>query len=71
MDCSLLVELTAAEYRTVREEGTRFLVYPEDAHTDPEFETVTARYDRYWVVEKRGEAGETAEYLADHGPNVL
>jgi hypothetical protein len=71
VDCSLLVELTTAEYLAVREQATRFLVYPDDTHTDPEIETVMARHDGYWVVEKRGEAGEAAEYLADHGRNVL
>lgn len=59
------------EYRAVRSQGTRFLICPEAAHTNPEFETVLERHDRYWVVEKRGLAGEEAEYLADHGPSVL
>ena len=69
--CSLLVELTPGEYRSVRAEGRRFLVFPDSAHTRPEFETVIERRERYWVVEKRGKVGEEAEYLSDEGPKVL
>lgn len=70
-NCSLIVELTANEYRTVRSDGARFLVYPETQHTSPEVESVVEQHERYWVVEKRGEAGEAAEELADEGPHVL
>jgi hypothetical protein len=69
--CSLLVELTPAEYRSVRADTRHFLVFPEPAHTSPELEAVVERHDGYWVVEKRGEAGDEADYLADHGPKVL
>ena len=69
--CSLVVELTSSEYRAVRTDGTRFLVYPTGAHTSPELETVVERHDRFWVVAKRGEAGIEAELLADRGPTVL
>lgn len=69
--CSLVVELTPGEYRSVRAEDTRFLVFPEALHTNSELETVVERHDLFWVVEKRGEAGEEAEYLADQGPKVL
>ena len=69
--CAVLVELSPGEYRDVRAVNTRFLVYPDAEHTNPELETVTARYERYWVVEKLGEAAEEAEYLADGGPNLL
>ena len=55
----------------MRAEDTRFLVFPEAPHTNSELETVVERHDRFWVVEKRGEAGEEAEYLADQGPKVL
>jgi hypothetical protein len=63
--CSLVVQLTPAEYRAVRATSTHFLVFPESSHTSPDLETVVARRERYWVVEKRGEAGAVAEELAD------
>ena len=64
-DCSLVLELTPGEYRTVRAEGVRFLVAPDATHTNPEVETVVERHDRYWVVEKHGEAAREADALAD------
>lgn len=70
-DCSLLVALAAGEYRLVREDGTRFLVFPEASHTNPEVETVVESHARFWVVEKRDMAGEEAEHLADHGEKLL
>ena len=69
--CSLLVELTAAEYRGVRDDDRRFLVFPDPSHTSPELETVVERHDRYWVVEKRGTAGIEAEHLAQEEQNLL
>jgi hypothetical protein len=69
--CSLLVELTAGEYRAVRENDSRFLVFPEPWHTSPELEVVVERRGRYWVVEKRGDAGDEAENLAERGPRLL
>lgn len=69
--CSLLVELFAGEYRAVRADDSRFLVFPEPWHTNPELEAVVERSDRYWVVEKRGAAGDEAEHLAEHGHKLL
>jgi len=70
-DCSLLVELSASEYRVVRTNESRFLVFPEPWHTSPELEAVVERYDRYWVVEKQGTAGDEAEQLAQRGDRLL
>ncbi len=69
--CSLLVELSADEYRAVRADDTRFLVFPEPWHTSPEVEAVVEHHDRYWVVEKRGTAGNEAEHLAERGLKLL
>ena len=33
-------------------------------HIAPEDETVIEECDRFWIIEKRGEAGEVAEELA-------
>jgi hypothetical protein len=69
--CSVVIELTAAEYRRVRGDETRFVIHPGLPHTRPDVETVVDRCDRFWVVEKAGEAGEQAERLADDGPSLL
>lgn len=63
--CAVVVELTVDEYRNVRAEGARFLVAPEGFHVDLTLESVLERHDRYWVIEKRGGAGATAEALDD------
>jgi len=62
-DCALPVQLTIAEYESVRSEPTRFLVLPSEEHVDAEFERVVERYERYWVVEKVGRAGDVSEEL--------
>src|SRR5215213_6376117 len=56
--CSERVELLIPEYEEVRSRPTRFLVAPDEAHVVEDIEEVVARSDRYWVVEKRGSAGE-------------
>lgn len=58
-DCSLRLEMTVEEYEDVRAEGTRFAVAP--GHELPEIEIVVARNERYWVIEKQGEAGDRVE----------
>jgi len=69
--CWRVLELTPSEYRKVRETGRRFLVFPDLAHTDPSLEIVVEQHDRFWVVEKNGEAGEEAESLAHASANLL
>ena len=62
-DCSRVVELTTWEYTAVRAVGTRFLVFPDPSHTRRDLEEIVERNERYWVVQKRGEAGAVAEAL--------
>jgi hypothetical protein len=69
--CSRVLELTPSEYRTVRATNRRFLVFPDAAHIDTSLETVIEKTDRFWVVEKNGEAGEEAESLAKGNANLL
>ena len=69
--CSVVVELTPDEYRAVRDDRARFIVYPSVSHFDPTIEVVVERRDRLWVVEKYGEAGDEAEKLADDGSPLL
>ena len=64
-ECSTVVQLTPEEYADVRSAARRFLVYPDASHTRPDLEEVVERHDRYWVVQKKGEAGMEAEALVD------
>ena len=64
VECVERVELTLAEYETVREQPTHFFVAPGEAHVFPEAERVVERGDRYWVVEKIGAAAERAADFA-------
>jgi hypothetical protein len=63
LDCSEAVAMTVNEYQEVRGDPTHFLIAPSPDHVEPEFEYIVARFDRYWVVEKTGEAGDVAERL--------
>jgi hypothetical protein len=63
VECVLPVRVTIAEYEAIRADPTRFLVAPGDEHVVPEVERVIERYERYWVVEKLGQAAEMSEAL--------
>jgi|ERR671910_324157 hypothetical protein len=64
-DCSLHVRATIEEYESVRAFSTRFLVAPE--HWLPEVESVTEKHDRFWVIEKHGDAGRLVAHLDPRG----
>ena len=59
--CTERISMTTDEYDGLRQSGTHFVVAP--GHVYPEIERVAAKVDNYWVVEKLGKAGETAEQL--------
>jgi hypothetical protein len=59
--CVERIALSAAEYEAIRDDGTHFLVAPGDEHVFFDVEIVTARNERYWVVEKFGTAGDEAD----------
>jgi hypothetical protein len=59
--CTVRIEMTADEYEAVRTEGARFFVAPGDEHVWPDVEEITARHERYWIVEKIGQAGRLAK----------
>jgi hypothetical protein len=59
--CVARIELSAEEYEAIRQSGTRFLIAPGDEHVWPDVENVTERHERYWVVEKIGEAAVVSE----------
>jgi hypothetical protein len=58
--CMEYIELTLGEYEALRAQPARFAIAPGDAHVVPEVEDVVEKTDRYWVVEKRGEAKRAA-----------
>jgi hypothetical protein len=62
-DCATPVQLTIAEYESVRSEPTRFLTVPSEEHVFGDIEVIVERHERYWVVEKLGDAGDVSEDL--------
>jgi hypothetical protein len=62
-DCAESIQLTAAQYRRLREQPRCFIVAPDGKHVRPEIERVVAESPRYWVVEKTDRAGTVAESL--------
>jgi hypothetical protein len=63
LTCTQVVQLTPEEYDQVRAESRWFLtVVGHEGKAEP-WGRVVAEHDRYAVVEKLGEAGETAERL--------
>ncbi len=62
-DCAERLALTLAEYSGLRAHPREFAVAPSDLHVLPDVERVVDRTDRFWVVEKYGEAGRLAEQV--------
>ena len=58
--CVTRIDMTHAEYVELREEPTHFAVASDDRHFDAAAETLVRKTDRFWIVEKRGEAAEIA-----------
>jgi hypothetical protein len=63
LSCAEPVQVTIDEYERVRSNPRAFLVAPEERHLRPEVERVVEKAERYWIVEKNGEAAEIAEAL--------
>jgi hypothetical protein len=61
LTCTERLTITLEHYAGIRESGRHFAVAA--GHVVPEVERVAARLDNYWIVEKFGEAAETAEQL--------
>jgi hypothetical protein len=62
IDCGARIRLSWPEWEEVRSKANRFAVAPE--HTADEVEQVVREFPHFWIVEKRGEAGDVAEKLA-------
>ena len=59
-ECVVQIPMTLAEYADVRASPVRFAVSPGDAHVFLDAESVVLQTERFWVVEKFGEAAEAA-----------
>lgn len=57
-DCAAQIELTRAEYNTVRANPAGFVILP--GHEDTQIERVVERHPGFVVAEKQGEAAEIA-----------
>jgi hypothetical protein len=56
--CRAVLSLTVGEYDSIHARRERFLVLP--GHENPEIEQVVERTERYYVVDKFGEAADIA-----------
>jgi len=61
--CTELLQVRHSEYEAVRGDPRRFLIVA--GHEDLDAERVIERHERYWVVQKFGEAAELA---SEHDP---
>jgi hypothetical protein len=62
VDCGERIQLSIREWHEVRSRSNRFAVAP--GHIAGEDETVVKEYPHHWLIEKHGEAGNTADELA-------
>ena len=62
IECSERIRLSRREWREVRSRPERFAIAPGHTAIDvePGVEEVIKKYEDFWIVEKRGEAGEEA-----------
>jgi hypothetical protein len=66
LPCNQLIQLTRAEYESVRANPRRFAIV--DGHEILEAESVVERHERYLVVEKHGDAeAEVVEHTDPRG----
>jgi hypothetical protein len=62
-ECTATIRMTVSEYEEVRQDATRFVVLPSEAHVVPDVEEVISKGDRYWTVRKVGAGAEIAARL--------
>jgi hypothetical protein len=65
IDCGVRIQLSGREWQEVRSRAERFAVAPGHIATDlePGVEELVKEYQHFWIVEKRGEAGDVAAKL--------
>jgi hypothetical protein len=61
-ECTARIRLSGSDWRKVRSQPNRFAVAP--GHVSADIETVVEERPNFWIVDKRGEAGDVAEKLA-------
>ena len=61
VQCVESIELSMVEYAALRVHPTHFAIAPSDQHFIEDVEIIVKREERYWIVEKLGEAGIVAE----------
>jgi hypothetical protein len=59
--CATRILMSLDEYEGVRSDSTHFAVAPDENHVVSDAERIVEKRERYWVVEKIGEAAEAAE----------
>jgi hypothetical protein len=59
--CTERIEMSPREYEQLRANPTHFAVVPDQQHVSLDVERIVEKREQYWVVEKVGEAAETAE----------
>lgn len=59
--CVERISMSLEEYEGLRSDATHFAVAPDMAHVVSDVENIVEKHERYWVVEKVGEAAEAAE----------
>ena len=59
--CAERIMMSLEEYEQVRSNATHFVVAPDGLHVVSGAERVVEKNERFWVVEKVGEAAEVAE----------
>jgi hypothetical protein len=65
IDCRVRIPLSEREWQEVRSRAERFAIAPGHTASDvePGVEEVVKEYPHFWIVEKRGEAGDVAADL--------
>ena len=61
IECAVRIQLSEREWQEVRSQANRFAVAP--GHTANHAEQVVKEYPHFWIIEKRGEAGDVAAKL--------
>jgi hypothetical protein len=61
-DCGVRIQLSKREWQEVRSRADHFAVAPGHTATDAEqpVEQVVREYPHFWIIEKRGRAGDVA-----------
>jgi len=66
--CLVRIDMTQAEYAELREQATHFAIAPAEQHFDPAVETLVRKADRFWIVEKQGDAAQIAIDARESSP---